>query len=305
MDPVSHCLRRTLIAWAGTGRARDGWRGGARVARTGVDGSRCSDGTVTCGCTRSTHSIAGTLACACLTALVVRAARANTVCPPARAAWLGTASHVILIVSGARLRLGWPLSDRHWSLPLVAMATPPFLRLVAGVLLLSIARPPRHRTAAGAARRRGRVPSVKSILAPRPLPTRLRGGPRPSTPASRSGGTAPEWTVFDRADDGCAPGTSRPARQRTGPALAAHAADRPSAGASNPPTVRNFLHTRPGAGQRDVDGRQTPRCCGRTFATVGIRGPPAEAIILSLDDGRRLACGLWFGEPTGAPEWCA
>ena len=101
-----------------------------------------------------THSLAGTLACACLTALVVRLARRET--PFARllaAAWLGTISHVVLdLVSGARLRLGWPLADGHWTLPLVAMADPYLLGLlVAGVVLLAIAGRARHRPAAAAA----------------------------------------------------------------------------------------------------------------------------------------------------------
>jgi len=75
-----------------------------------------------------THSIAGTLACAVLTALVLAAVRRTrqdflhlTLC-----AWLGSAiAHVGLdLVSGGTVRPFSPLLDMRWTLPLVAMADP-------------------------------------------------------------------------------------------------------------------------------------------------------------------------------------
>jgi membrane-bound metal-dependent hydrolase YbcI (DUF457 family) len=89
-----------------------------------------------------THTIAGTLACAVLTAAAVRVfARASRYSSLLLPAWLGAASHVLLdLVSSARLRPGWPLVETVVSLPVVAMADPWLLTLcVAGPVWLWIA----------------------------------------------------------------------------------------------------------------------------------------------------------------------
>jgi membrane-bound metal-dependent hydrolase YbcI (DUF457 family) len=72
-----------------------------------------------------THTIIGTLACALLTAAVVRTFTRSRYGPLLAAAWLGAASHVMLdLLSSARLRPGWPIVDTVMSLPVVAMADP-------------------------------------------------------------------------------------------------------------------------------------------------------------------------------------
>jgi membrane-bound metal-dependent hydrolase YbcI (DUF457 family) len=89
-----------------------------------------------------THTIAGTLACAVLTAAAVRVfARTSRYSSLLLPAWLGAASHVLLdLVSSARLRPGWPLVDTAVSLPVVAMADPWLLTLcVAGPVWIWIA----------------------------------------------------------------------------------------------------------------------------------------------------------------------
>jgi membrane-bound metal-dependent hydrolase YbcI (DUF457 family) len=312
MDPVSHiAFGRTLIAWAGTGARARGTVGAAVLGSLAPDVDAVA---MPFGWDRylrvheiGTHSIAGTLACACLTALVVRAARRET--PFARllaAAWLGTASHVILdLVSGARLRLGWPLSDRHWSLPLVAMADPALLALlVAGVLLLSIARPPQHRTAAGAALAVvAAFLSVKSILALSAVSAyeAARGPAAVDARVVEAGwGRLREWTVFDRTDDELR--AWHVTAGRPGSELVLHwPRTRPTglAGASQAlPTVRNFLHTHDLAlvsVTSTADGSTTVLWSDIRYCWDPAARPAEGVPILSLDDGRRLACGLWFG----------
>ena len=79
-----------------------------------------------------THTIVGTLACAPVTAAAVRFfSRPGSYWRLTLSAWIGAASHVLLdLVSGARLRPGWPLIDTAVSVPLVAMADPWLLALL-------------------------------------------------------------------------------------------------------------------------------------------------------------------------------
>jgi membrane-bound metal-dependent hydrolase YbcI (DUF457 family) len=72
-----------------------------------------------------THTILGSV----LVALAVAVALRNRLQPSTytlfSASWLGALSHLLLdVVSGARIRLGWPLIDTRTSVPLVAMAEP-------------------------------------------------------------------------------------------------------------------------------------------------------------------------------------
>ena len=103
-----------------------------------------------------THTIVGTLACALLTAAAVpSSARPASYWWLTLSAWIGAASHVLLdLVSGARLRPGWPLIDTPSVCPLVAMADPWLLALLrrrTGRALGRVAR-------AGGARRARRSP---------------------------------------------------------------------------------------------------------------------------------------------------
>jgi membrane-bound metal-dependent hydrolase YbcI (DUF457 family) len=164
MDPVSHAaLGRTLIAAFAAGRQRArpprawvaaavlgalspdldavlmpfGWDQYLRVHEIG------------------THTLAGTLACAVLTAAAVRVfAREGRYSSLLLPAWLGAGSHVLLdLLSSARLRPGWPLVDTVVSLPVVAMADPWLFALcVAGPVWIWIAERPRDADFGGHAR---------------------------------------------------------------------------------------------------------------------------------------------------------
>jgi len=135
MDPVSHAaLGRTLIAAFAAGRQR-ARPPRARVAAA-VLGALSPDLDALLmpfGWDRylrvheiGTHTIAGTLACAALTAAAVRLfAREGRYAWLLLPAWLGAGSHVLLdLLSSARLRPGWPAVDTVVSLPVVAMADP-------------------------------------------------------------------------------------------------------------------------------------------------------------------------------------
>jgi membrane-bound metal-dependent hydrolase YbcI (DUF457 family) len=72
-----------------------------------------------------THTVAGVVACALLTAVIVRVFRPSRFKLLAFAAGLGAASHILLdILCGARLRLGWPIVEGYATIPVVAMADP-------------------------------------------------------------------------------------------------------------------------------------------------------------------------------------
>jgi membrane-bound metal-dependent hydrolase YbcI (DUF457 family) len=73
-----------------------------------------------------THSLPGTMVCALVAALLVdRHPHAGEWRRVLLAAWLGAAAHVLLdVVSSARIRALWPIVERQFSIPLVAMADP-------------------------------------------------------------------------------------------------------------------------------------------------------------------------------------
>jgi membrane-bound metal-dependent hydrolase YbcI (DUF457 family) len=90
-----------------------------------------------------THSLAGALAIACCGGFLVhRLRRESRVGPLLFAASAGAVSHLVLdVLSGARIRLGWPFIQARIALPLVAMADPWLLAIcVAGAMSLWIAR---------------------------------------------------------------------------------------------------------------------------------------------------------------------
>jgi hypothetical protein len=169
MDPVSHlALGRTLIGVLTSTRSLDARRCGCVVAAVlGALSPDLDAVLMPFGWDRylrvhqvGTHTMAGTLLCALVTATAVHAFVVSGFSRTARvvvsgfrrtaridfagsaaeysslalAAWIGAASHVSLdLLSGARLRLGWPFVDAVASVPLVAMADPWLLALcVAG-----------------------------------------------------------------------------------------------------------------------------------------------------------------------------
>ena len=159
MDPFSHVVFGRTLAALHTPRARDrgtipavvlgalapdidallmpfGWDIYLRVHEIG------------------THSLLGSLGIVALTALIVRLAVRGSRYPPlAVAAWAGSLSHLALdVLSGAQVRLGWPLADGRTSLPLVAMAEPVVIAIfLVGSILLLVARPARRQRPAAIA----------------------------------------------------------------------------------------------------------------------------------------------------------
>ncbi len=87
-----------------------------------------------------THSVVGTIACAVLVAVSVRALlKRGRYLPLFLAAWAGAAGHVLLdVISGADIRFFWPVGPSA-ALPLFAMADP-WLGglLVIGLVLLTL-----------------------------------------------------------------------------------------------------------------------------------------------------------------------
>lgn len=81
-----------------------------------------------------THSVCGALVCAiCAAWLIHRRKGAYPLWPAILAVALGTLSHVALdLFSGATIRLLWPVTDRRFSEPLVAMADPWLAGLLIG-----------------------------------------------------------------------------------------------------------------------------------------------------------------------------
>ena len=154
MDPLTHIVvgRAVVAAFDGDGPAA---RGVAAAAILGALAPDIDIGVALSGWDRylrvhevGTHSLAGALATAGLMAAGVRfATRRGGLEPPRRpgigtpyallaATAAGAISHLGLdLVSGARIRVGWPFVQQRVSLPLVAMADPWLIGIcVAGLL---------------------------------------------------------------------------------------------------------------------------------------------------------------------------
>lgn len=131
MDPLSHVIfGRTLIALDRRGRFG---RGAAAAAVLGalapdIDAITIWDGWDVYLRVHEigTHSIAGSAVLAGATAtLVYSVKRRGRYILLFLAAWTGTLSHVLFdLVSGASIKIGWPLLQGRLSIPLVAMADP-------------------------------------------------------------------------------------------------------------------------------------------------------------------------------------
>jgi membrane-bound metal-dependent hydrolase YbcI (DUF457 family) len=315
MDPVSHlAFGRTLIALAASGPRSRGMVGAALIGSLAPD---VDAAVMPFGWDRylrvheiGTHSIAGSLVCACLTALVVRLARPRTrFAPLFAAAAIGTLSHIALdVVSGARVRLGWPLFDRHWTLPLVAMADPWLLSLlVAAALLSMLAGRARRRTAAAVALAGIAIfLAIKGGLALSALSaydaTRAASGaPSDRRALEASWGRMREWTIFDGTD-----GEVRAWRAiagRPGVDRLLHwprpQPERIVDLSRSLSTVRNFLRSHdlaivtigPMTGRHTFVLWSDIRYCW----DPSLRPAPEDTPVAEIGDGRRLACGLWFG----------
>ena len=187
MDPLSHViLGRTLIALDRHGRFGPGAVAAAALGAIAPDidaiAIRRGWDVYLRVHEMGTHSIAGSAAVACATAAVVysirRRARYGALI---LAAWIGALSHVIFdLVSGASIRIGWPVLQGRVGVPLVAMADPWLIAICAAgaVALWTL----RRRTAmvAGAV-----LSTIAAFLA-------LKG--------AMMAFAVPDWAVATRAD---------------------------------------------------------------------------------------------------------
>jgi membrane-bound metal-dependent hydrolase YbcI (DUF457 family) len=305
MDPLSHIIfGRTLIAVDGRRRMGPGagaaatlgaiapdidavfmWRGWDVYLRVHEIG---------------THSVAGSFAIACATAALVysvtRGARYKALII---AAWIGALSHVTFdLVSGANIRIGWPLLQRRVSVPLIAMADPWLVAICAsGAAALWILRA-RGPTVA--------VPviAVITVFLAFKATALMLAVPQWTAATSAdivvhraveaSWGSLTKWHVFDR--------TPYALRQWRVDALGNGAAllltyplqaEQPIVEASRSlATVRNFLHTHAlgfpvttalESGEIRVLWSDIRYCATRSQGTA------------ERDDGMPISCALWFG----------
>jgi membrane-bound metal-dependent hydrolase YbcI (DUF457 family) len=149
-----------------------------------------------------THSLPGTMACALVAALLVRRH------PPARewrlvlwAAWLGAAGHVLLdLVSSARIRALWPMVERQFSIPLVAMGDPWLAAILAVALpALWLGDRVRRRVVAGVLCAALSFLGVKALRARSAVANYLESAAQPETYfVEARWASLSEWHVYDR-----------------------------------------------------------------------------------------------------------
>jgi membrane-bound metal-dependent hydrolase YbcI (DUF457 family) len=304
MDPLSHViLGRTLIALDRRGRFGPGaaaasalgaiapdidaiaiWRGWDVYLRVHEIG---------------THSIPGSFAVASAAATLIyslkRECRYGTLM---LAAWIGALSHVVFdLVSGATIKVGWPVFQGRARLPLVAMADPWVIAIcLAGAGAFWICR---HRMA------RIAVAVVTAIVVFLALKGTLMAIALPQWAAATSADTIlhrtveaswsslTRWDVFDR--------TPRALRRWRVDALADRATLLTSYPVqSDPPivessksldTVRNFLHTH----QLGFAVVTTADNGDTRVLWSDIRYCSDDGDIIASGDGPPVACAVWFG----------
>jgi membrane-bound metal-dependent hydrolase YbcI (DUF457 family) len=204
MDPLSHVvIGRALTAAVDDDIERFG-RGGGAAAILGalapdVDGILIPFGwdIYLRAHEIGTHSIAGCAVVACASAAIVRMlTRRSRYVPLAAAAATGAISHIALdVLSGARIRIGWPFLDARVTIPLVPMADPWFVAIcVAGLCVYWY----RRRTVARAVLVAAvGLLCVKGILLERMV--RSSTGPVMSLSALEARwGSFTAWNVFER-----------------------------------------------------------------------------------------------------------
>jgi membrane-bound metal-dependent hydrolase YbcI (DUF457 family) len=315
MDPISHAaLGRVLVGAAGVRDAATGrlMRGTVAAAMLGALSPDLDSVVMPFGWDRylrvhevGTHTIAGTLACALLTAAVVRAVTRSRYAPLVLAAWVGASSHVLLdLLSSARLRPGWPIVDAVVSLPVVAMADPWLLTLcVAGaaaarfqrtrlpscVMLAAIAAFVLAKAGVGAIALRGY--DAERIRASDPVTARA---------IEAEWASLREWRVIDRT-----PRALRVWQARAGgPSRIVLTWPRSEevsliAASRQLSTVRNFLRAHqlvfagvvPASGEGTLVLWSDIRFCWDPDRPGAAQLPP----IVRSREGTGVACALWFG----------
>jgi membrane-bound metal-dependent hydrolase YbcI (DUF457 family) len=254
-----------------------------------------------------THSVAGAILLAGLVAFVVGGTKRDTSFSTLfMAAAIGTASHLLLdLVSGAQIRLGWPLVSWRVGVPLVAMAEPFLVAVLAtGGVFLLIARKRRRRIALVALGAMLTFLTVKTII----LNVTMRMVDRADDRAVSTRlvearwASLTEWYVYER--------TPRLLLQRHVQLgrSAAHVLEWPVpdesalvAASRSLATVDNFLHVHDfgfaielpdDSGTRSVLWSDI-RYCWR----VETQGGGVEPVVrMGTSGGQvRIACALWFG----------
>lgn len=215
MDPVSHLLLARLVAAARP--VRDLPRGVVAATVLGGIAPDVDAGLVALGWDvylrwhdAGTHALLGTLPVALLTAAFVRTwARQAPLGALVFGAWLGVVSHVGFdLYSGATIRVLWPVVDRAWAMPIVAMADPHAIAvMIVGAMALWVwPRIPRL-AAAVALALLVVVSGVKLTTRTMAMATYRAAAAANAPPASHIAaeavwGSWREWLIFERLADG-------------------------------------------------------------------------------------------------------
>lgn len=324
MDPLSHASFGRLLVGAAGARERVGGaplRGTVAAAMLGALSPDLDSVFMPFGWDRylrvheiGTHTLVGTLACALLTAAVVRWFTRTPDGPLAAAAWLGASSHVLLdLLSSARLRPAWPVVDRVVSLPAVAMADPWFLSLCfGGAIAAKFARgtrAPRTMVAAIAVFLLAKAALGLVAFGDYTAARDRAGEPVSARAIEAEWASLTGWRVLDRT-----PRALRAWRVRAGENARIvltwpHEDDSAVVAASRRlSTVANFLRahelvfagTIPGDEGRVLVLWSDIRFCWDPSPP----GAPQLDPMLRSRDGQRIACALWFGgefDAGGAP----
>lgn len=317
MDPVSHLLLARLVA--ATRARRDLPRGVVAATVLGGLAPDIDAGLMALGWDvylrwhgAGTHALIGTVPVALLTGGVVRTwARQASFGALAFGAWLGALSHVFFdLYSGATVRVLWPLVDRAWAMPIVAMADPLAMAvMIAGTLALWVwPRVPRQAAA---------LTLVLLVLltavkvTTRTMAQRAYVAAAGSPPASDVAVEAAwaswrEWLIFDRLADGrlrawrvdSVTGTAHLRFEQPDTRQAAFARD----SLTQFSTARNFLPAHPFAfaTTRPADAERSAvvfwsdsRFCWAADEQVDAQeGAPHQDVRPAVGP---IRCALWFG----------
>jgi membrane-bound metal-dependent hydrolase YbcI (DUF457 family) len=267
-----------------------------------------------------THTIAGSVVLACLVALLVQLFQAGGVARVWRArrsrfidllwpAWLGCLSHVALdIVSGAQVRVAWPIGGGRISLPLVAMAEPWLIAIfAAGAAAMALARHRRRRAAGAVLVIAAAFLGVKSIQLTRALPTLAAAADAPvvARVIEARWASLADWYVFERQPERLRQWHIRagaaPTLLLSWPVVAESPLVAQSRGLD---TVSNFLAVHElgfAAELRQGDGGTRVlwsdiRYCWRPDAAAAADANLEPVVTTDTSaEPSRLVCGLWFG----------
>jgi membrane-bound metal-dependent hydrolase YbcI (DUF457 family) len=268
-----------------------------------------------------THTIAGSLVLACLIAallkLLANVKRSGVRRSPSARfidllwpAWLGCLSHVILdIVSGAQIRIAWPLPGGHVSLPLVAMADPWLIAVfTAGAITLAVARSQRRRAAVAVIAIVAMFLGGKGVQLARALPTladAMTGTPAITRVIEARWGSLTEWYAFERHAEVLQQwqigAGAAPRLLLAWPVLSESALSERSRSLA---TVQNFLAVHGlGFAVEVPQGDSGTRVLWSDIRFCWHPGVDADAdpslqpvpTMNTAEGETRIACGLWFG----------